>query len=227
MLIPNCLFRMGGAAILLSNRKQDKPKARYLLQHIVCKHMGSNDTSYGSITLEHDQEGYVGVRLSKSISQVAGDALKANIRSLAPLVLPNTKLLRYGWWMLHRKFWGPVYLPNFRKAFEHFCIHAGGKGVIDMIGEVLQLGDGDMEASRMTLHKFGNTSSSTIWYSLSYQEAKGRMKKGDRVWQIAFGSGFKCNTAVWKCISEIEPLAQNAWSDRIHQYPVVWKNCNY
>jgi len=55
---------------------------------------------------------------------------------------------------------------------------------------------------------------------LQYLEAKGRMKMGDKVWQIGFGSGFKANSAVWKCISEIDSRGRNAWSDRIHLYPV-------
>jgi 3-ketoacyl-CoA synthase len=70
------------------------------------------------------------------------------------------------------------------------------------------------------LYRFGNTSSSSLWYELGYLEAKGRVKKGDRVWQIAFGSGFKCNSAVWKCISDLDPTPRNSWSDRIHLYPV-------
>ncbi|KAL9378942.1 hypothetical protein Peur_027424 [Populus x canadensis] len=72
----------------------------------------------------------------------------------------------------------------------------------------------------MTLYRFGNTSSSSTWYSLSYLEAKGRVRQGDRVWQLAFRSGFKCNSAVWKCISKIKPDNLNVWSDRIDQYPV-------
>lgn len=55
-----------------------------------------------------------------------------------------------------------------------------------------------IEASRMALHRFGNTSSGSIWYELAYIEAKCKVKKENRMWQIAFGSGFKCNNAVWK-----------------------------
>ncbi|KAG5521522.1 hypothetical protein RHGRI_033924 [Rhododendron griersonianum] len=38
MLLPNCLFRMGGAAILLSNRRSDRWRAKYRLLHVVRTH---------------------------------------------------------------------------------------------------------------------------------------------------------------------------------------------
>ncbi|GJX45732.1 ARID DNA-binding domain-containing protein [Tanacetum coccineum] len=112
------------------------------------------------------------------------------------------------------------YTPNFKKAFNHFCIHAGGRAVIDELEKSLRLSEEDVEASRMTLHRFGNTSSSSLWYELGYIEAKGRMKKGERVWQIGFGSGFKCNSAVWECNKDIEATKVGAWADCINKYPV-------
>ncbi|WZY76615.1 hypothetical protein YC2023_022999 [Brassica napus] len=222
MLIANTIFRMGGAAILLSNREQDKPNAKYKLQHLIRTHVGSDNESYESVMQQIDEEGNVGVALSKQLVKVASKALKINVVELGPQVLPYSEQLKYIVSFIKRK-WGmqkEVYTPNFKKAFEHFCIHAGGRAIIDGVEKHLKLDKEDVEASRSTLHRYGNTSSSSLWYELQYLEAKGRMKKGDRVWQIGFGSGFKANTAVWKCISEIDSKDRNAWSDRIHLYPV-------
>ncbi|KAJ6963886.1 hypothetical protein NC652_002247 [Populus alba x Populus x berolinensis] len=178
-----------------------------------------------SMEAQDDEDGFVGVSLSRSLLHVAGNALRTNISELGPLVLPYLEQLRYGWGVVHRKLWvaagkRETHVPNFKKAFEHFCIHAGGRAVIDAVESNLKLQKEDGEASRMMLYRFGNTSSSSVWYELCYLEAKGAVKKGDRIWQIAFGSGFKCNSAVWKSISAPNPEERNAWSDRIHLYPV-------
>ncbi|KAF3786068.1 hypothetical protein EJ110_NYTH25458 [Nymphaea thermarum] len=48
------------------------------------------------------------------------------------------------------------------------------------------------------------------------------MKRGGRTWQIAFGSGFKCNSAVLKALRTITPAKEkNPWMEEIDQFPVV------
>ena len=54
----------------------------------------------------------------------------------------------------------------------------------------------------------------------SHTAAQG-VKRGDRVWQIAFGSGFKCNSAVWRARRAIS-TKHEAWLDRPHPgYPAT------
>ncbi|KAK4758817.1 hypothetical protein SAY87_020118 [Trapa incisa] len=224
MLLPNCLFRMGGAAILLSNRRSNRSRAKYRLMHVVRTHKGANDKAYRCVYEEQDKETKVGINLSKDLMAIAGEALKSNITTIGPLALPASEQLLFLATLIGRKIFNPKwkpYIPDFKQAFEHFCIHAGGRAVIDELQKNLQLSAEHVEASRMTLHRFGNTSSSSLWYELSYIEAKGRMRRGDKVWQIAFGSGFKCNSAVWKCNRSIEaPIHDGPWADCIHRYPV-------
>ncbi|KAM7464344.1 hypothetical protein LguiA_032465 [Lonicera macranthoides] len=224
MLVPNCLFRMGGAAVLLSNRRTFRTQAKYRLLHVVRTQKGADDKAFRCVYEEEDREGKVGISLSKDLMAIAGVALKSNITTLGPLVLPTSEQLLFLISLISRKIFNPKgkpYIPDFKQAFEHFCIHAGGRAVIDELQKNLQLSAEHVEASRMTLHRFGNTSSSSLWYELSYIEAKGRMKRGDRVWQIAFGSGFKCNSAVWKCMSSVETMGNNGpWDDCIDRYPV-------
>ncbi|CAO2816000.1 unnamed protein product [Amaranthus hypochondriacus] len=224
MLVSNCLFRMGGAAILLSSRRTDRWRSKYQLVDTVRTHKGSDDKCFSCVTQQEDPDGKIGVALSKDLMAVAGDALKTNITTLGPLVLPMSEQLLFFATLIGKKVLKmklKPYIPDFKLAFEHFCIHAGGRAVLDELEKNLQLSDWHMEPSRMTLNRFGNTSSSSLWYELAYTEAKGRVKRGDRIWQIAFGSGFKCNSAVWRAIRTVNPEKEkNPWMDEIQLFPL-------
>ncbi|XVE81713.1 hypothetical protein DITRI_Ditri15bG0087800 [Diplodiscus trichospermus] len=225
MLVTNCLFRIGGAAILLSNRSSDRRRSKYELVHTLRTHKGADDKSYNCVFQQEDDVNKVGITLSKDLMAVAGEALKANITTLGPLVLPISEQLLFFATLLARKVLKmkiKPYIPDFKLAFEHFCIHAGGRGVLDELEKSLSLTQWHMEPSRMTLYRFGNTSSSSLWYELAYTEAKGRIKKHDRIWQIGFGSGFKCNSAVWRALKTINPeMEKNPWMEEIDKFPVA------
>ncbi|KAJ1437315.1 hypothetical protein SESBI_03642 [Sesbania bispinosa] len=70
--------------------------------------------------------------------------------------------------------------------------------------------------------------STSLWehiqqLQLAYIKVKGRVSKGNRVWQIALKSGFKCNTAVWKAVRDMLIVGDwqgNPWDDFVDKYPV-------
>lgn len=142
MLLPNCLFRMGGAAILLSNRKIESRRAKYRLVHVVKTHKGADDKAYRCVYEQEDKDGKVGINLSKDLMAIAGDALKSNITTIGPLVLPASEQVLFLFTLIGGKLFNPKwkpYIPDFKQAFEHFCIHAGGRAVIDELQKNLQL----------------------------------------------------------------------------------------
>ncbi|KAK1314581.1 3-ketoacyl-CoA synthase 17 [Acorus calamus] len=133
MLVTNCLFRMGGAAILLTNRPSDRARSKYRLLRTLRTHSGSDDRSHHCVIQDEDSAGRVGVSLSKDLTKVAGEALKTNITASGPLVLPLSEQLKFAASFVARR--GKPYVPDFKRAFEHFCVHRFG----------------------MTLYRFGNT----------------------------------------------------------------------
>lgn len=176
---------------------------------------------------EQDEQGHIGISLSRDLMRAAGSVLKDNITTLAPRILPLSEKLKFAINYISMKLSRgqkpaiKAYVPNFKKAVSHFVVHPGGRAVLEGVAEKLELGDWYMEPSRMTLHRFGNTSSSSVWYVLAYLEAKGRVKQGDRVWQIALGSGLKCNSAVWKSLrTSQQGPSTNAWAQFIDKYPM-------
>lgn len=157
---------------------------------------------------------------------MAGEILRWNVTVLGSSILPFSEKFRHGVSRIRKRFIdksAEIYLPNFKSAIEHFCLPTSGRQLVKELAKGLKLGDGEMEAALMTLHRFGNQSSSSLWYELAYLEAKQRLKKGDKVWQLGMGTGPKCTSLVWKCIRPIDDdeAMKGPWADSIHRYPIV------
>lgn len=52
-------------------------------------------------------------------------------------------------------------------------------------------------------------------YVLAFIESCKGVRKGDRVWQLGFGSGFKCNSAVWRANRRVAEK-HAAWEEFDH-----------
>ncbi|CAD6203786.1 unnamed protein product [Miscanthus lutarioriparius] len=220
MMLANCLFRCGGSAVLVTNDPAHRGRAKMELSCLVRANIGASDDAHA---------------LSKALPKAAVRAFAVNLRRLAPRVLPVAELARFTARHLARRLFfqfpqmqgsgsgkqqnGGDAAPkiNFKAGVDHFCLHPGGTAVIEAVKQSLGLEDEDVEPARMTLHRWGNTSASSLWYVLSYMEAKGRLKVGDRVLMVTFGSGFKCNSCVWEVTGDMAD--RGAWADCIDAYP--------
>jgi len=143
-LLQNILFRCGGAAMVLSNKWWDGSRAWFKLLHTV-RVQGTSEDAYQCVFEAEDKEGHRGVRLSKEIVKVAGKTMEKNMTTLGPYVLPLseqakvviTLAIRYVMKTMNKVFKTKkfpvvkVYVPDFKRGIDHFCIHAGGRAVID------------------------------------------------------------------------------------------------
>ncbi|KAK6933259.1 3-Oxoacyl-[acyl-carrier-protein (ACP)] synthase III, C-terminal [Dillenia turbinata] len=224
MILSNCLFRSGGCSILLTNKTALKQRALLQLKCMVRTHIGSSDEAYGCCMQKEDDYGRQGFYLSKNLPKAATQAFIRNLKEIVPKVLPVSELLRFvilsnlsSKFRSYMKGDGKPKL-NFKTGIDHFCLHPGGAAVINGVGRSLGLSENDLEPARMTLHRFGNTSASSLWYVLGYMEAKKRLKKGNRILMISFGAGFKCNSCLLEVMQDLED--GNVWKDCIASYPL-------
>ncbi|KAM0887533.1 hypothetical protein ACQ4PT_028967 [Festuca glaucescens] len=174
------------------------------LRHLVRANTAADEEAHACALQREDGDGRVGISLSKALPKVAARALTLNLRRPATRILPVSELARFVARSMCKKLLlsgghathGPKI--NFKTGVEHFCIHPGGATVVEAVKKSLGLNANDVEPAVTSLHRWGNTSASSLWYVLSYMEAKQRLKRGDRVLMLTFGSGFKCNSSLWE-----------------------------
>ncbi|CAN1356366.1 3-ketoacyl-CoA synthase 19 [Linum perenne] len=230
MMLSNILFRAGACSMLFTNNPSLSTRSILKLKCLHRTHIGENDDAYRCCIEQEDEFGRKGFHLGRTLTKVASEALTLNLRVLLPKVLPTWEILRYlvvsvvsSWYEakthlgLKKTSSSDQARVNLRSGIDHFCIHPGGKAVIDTVGKGLWLNEYEMEPARMTLFRFGNTSSAGLWYVLGYMEAKKRLKKGDVVLMISLGAGFKCNNSVWEVMKDLD--RPNVWEDCINDYP--------
>ena len=80
------------------------------------------------------------------------------------------------------------------ETISHWCIHPGGKKILDSIGKSLQLTSGCLDISYEVLKEYGNMSSPTILFVLQRIMDKLDYRQPNKVFGAAFGPGLTMET---------------------------------
>jgi 3-ketoacyl-CoA synthase len=222
-LVANTLFRMGGAAILFTNKPNLARSAKYQLLHNVRVHTGADDESYGCMGWGPDgtvqKQAVNGVYLRKSIPMVAAKALELCLKQITPKIMTWQQYGEAAYHMYQKNVLGrPVgeYIPDFTQCADHFALHAGGYAVLKGLMKAMCLPLDKVLPSFAVLRDYGNTSCSTTWYGMAYHETAIGIKRGETVMQIGMGGGMKAGVNVWKALRDINSV-HPAWAHRVNR----------
>lgn len=205
-LVANAIFRMGGAGMVATNKASLAKHAKYQLDHSVRVHTGQDDESYNCIAWGPDPEGINGVYLGKDVPVQAGIMLEAVIKAITPKIMTWSQYAEAAYFMYNKKvLHNPSYkryVPDYTKCVDHFALHAGGYAVLKGIQKGMNLPSECVIPSFASLRDFGNTSSSTTWYTMAYLESIGAVKRGHNIMQVGAGGGMKGGVNIWRALKD-------------------------
>lgn len=81
-----------------------------------------------------------------------------------------------------------------KKQISNWCIHPGGKRIVDSIHKSLHLTNGELDTSYKVLKEYGNMSSPTILFVLNEIMKSTERKKDQLIFGAAFGPGLTMET---------------------------------
>lgn len=79
-----------------------------------------------------------------------------------------------------------------KDAVSHWCIHPGGKRVLEAIHKSLHFTNGQLDASQKVLNQFGNLSSASVLFVM--KEMLHEKKAIKKLFGAAFGPGLTVET---------------------------------
>jgi predicted naringenin-chalcone synthase len=82
-----------------------------------------------------------------------------------------------------------------KKEISHWCIHPGGKRILDVVHKSLNLQNGELSHCYDVLRNFGNMSSATILFVLK-QMMQAVPANNQKIFTAAFGPGLTMETFV-------------------------------
>lgn len=161
------LFADGAAAILISNNLTSKNRLKLKGFSSLVNFKGKNDMSW-----KLSSKGFL-MTLSSYVPQL----IQADIAALVDKALLQHNIVV--------------------TDISHWCVHPGGKAILDAIQKQMQLTNEDLQYSKNVLAEYGNMSSSTILFVLKQMmEAMENDDKKANVFGVAFGPGLTMETFI-------------------------------
>lgn len=159
------LFADGSAAVLMSNCTAQPPIANVTNFHSTIAFKGIKDMAW-----EISSKGFL-MTLSGYVPQLIEEDITALVAEA--LQQSNSTKEEIGYW----------------------CIHPGGRKIVDTIQKQLGLNNEDTQPAREVLRQYGNMSSATIFFVLDEicRQAKSQ-QKSSRALGVAFGPGLTMET---------------------------------
>lgn len=158
------LFADGSAALLLSNDKSKKPLASIDKFHSYISFYGKKDMAW-----EISNKGFL-MTLSGYVPQL----IEHDISALVNDALKESNLEI--------------------NDIDYWCVHPGGKRIVDAIQKQLKLSDEAVQQSRNVLNEFGNMSSATIFFVLKEICKNKHKQSASPLLGVAFGPGLTMET---------------------------------
>ena len=159
------LFADGSAAILMSNNEAIQPIAKVTNFHSAVAFKGIKDMAW-----EISSKGFL-MTLSGYVPQL----IEEDITALVDEAMQQSNISK--------------------EDIGYWCIHPGGRKIIDTIQKQLSLSNCETQPSREVLRQYGNMSSATIFFVLDEicRQAK-QQNKPSRALGVAFGPGLTMET---------------------------------
>jgi 3-ketoacyl-CoA synthase len=173
--------------------------------------------SCSTLNWEPDENGINGLVVTKTLPSEAAAALEKAMRKIAPRIMTwgqyAQAAMHYTQAYAAKVSSGRIcsapahkYQPDFTRCADHFLLHAGGYAILRGIQKGLRLPADKMLPSFASLRDFGNTSSSSTWYTWSYIESTESVAKGQTVLQVGVGGGMKSGIAYWRALRSIKDI---------------------
>lgn len=83
-----------------------------------------------------------------------------------------------------------------KKDITHWCIHPGGKKILQAVHNSLQFSNGQLQNSYDVLSEYGNMSSPTILFVLKKIQQKLTREQNNKIFGAAFGPGLTIETFI-------------------------------